>query len=232
MIAEVVVVIPARDEQAGILACLGAVQTAADRARVTLGVRVQTVIVLDDCHDRTAELVAATPAVTAVVVGARCVGAARATGTAFALAAAGAPPADVWTAHTDADSRVPAHWLTSMVAVADAGADAVLGTVVPDGTLAPELRAAWAARHALEEGHPFVHGANFGVRGSTYERVGGFRALSVHEDVDLAARLERAGARIVRTAAATVTTSARRVGRAPLGFAHYLEELTAVERSA
>ena len=66
-------------------------------------------------------------------------GRARRAGVAAGLAvtSAGRPLERTWVASTDADSVVPAHWLTSQLAAADAGADLVLGTVRPDPADAP-----------------------------------------------------------------------------------------------
>jgi hypothetical protein len=50
------------------------------------------------------------------------------------------------------------------------------------------------------DGHGHVHGANMGFRAGSYWRVGGFAALASGEDVDLVARFESAGLRIVRDA--------------------------------
>jgi hypothetical protein len=58
-----------------------------------------------------------------------------------------------------------------------------------------------------------------GFRADSYWRVGGFTALVSDEDVDLVARFESAGLRIVRDAQLSVVTSRRQLGRAPDGFA-------------
>jgi hypothetical protein len=52
--------------------------------------------------------------------------------------------------------------------------------------------------------------------------VGGFASVPLHEDVELVARLRRAGAVVVATGAGEVITSARAVGRADGGYAEYL----------
>ena len=76
------------------------------------------------------------------------------------------------------------------------------------------------------EGHPHVHGANLGVSAEAYGRVGGFRALALHEDVQLVASLVDAGWRVARTARARMVTSARSDNRvAGGGFAAYLAAL-------
>jgi hypothetical protein len=114
-----------------------------------------------------------------------------------------------------------------MVKAATAGAEVVLGTVLPGAEISRSMRAAWLAPHQLTEGHPHVHGANLGIRADTYDQLGGWNPeLAYDEDVDLAARAA-ASAEIpmVRTAKIPVLTSARMVGRAPNGFSSYMRHL-------
>lgn len=230
MIRRVAVVVPAADEQERIAICLQSIERARRRLldselRVD---RVDVIVVLDDCRDDTPAIVArfaARHCVHAITSTARRVGAARRRGALRAIATL-APAERLWLANTDADSTVPADWLTRMVAIANTGIDVVLGTVVPGTELPRALRAAWLAQHHLREGHPHVHGANFGIRADTYLVLGGWRAdLASDEDIDLARRACEANSRIMRTATIPVTTSARMVGRAPDGFSSYLRHL-------
>ncbi len=230
MIEQVAVVVPAADEEDRIEACLDAL----DRARLDLlrsrgGVtRVEIVVVLDACRDRTSSLVderARAGHLRAIRTGFRRVGAARRSGAQYAIATLGGHDR-LWLASTDADSRVPSVWLTEMVRAAGEGADLVLGTVLPGPELRPDLRALWLDRHELREGHPHVHGANLGVRADAYLALGGWRSdLASHEDVDLVRRAEEACLSIRRTARIPVVTSARATGRAPDGFARYVRDL-------
>ena len=113
-----------------------------------------------------------------------------------------------------------------MVAEARLGVHLVLGTVTPGPGLAPAVRAEWARRHRFRDGHPHVHGANFGIRGDTYLSLGGWQPLLTGEDVDLAGRAVLAQhVRVSRSALAPVVTSVRRNGRAPRGFSSYLRGL-------
>ena len=223
-VVQVLVVVPARDEQARLGRCLDALAVAA--ARVGPGVGVRLLVVLDRCRDRSAEVVAGHPAVRAVTSDAGSAGGARRFGVAAGLDAvigAGQPLHRVWVASTDADSVVPPHWLTSQLDAAAGGADLVLGTVRPDPAEAPPgLLEAWAAGYTEAEGHGHVHAANLGVRATAYLAAGGFEPVRTGEDVRLAAALARAGGTVVRTAAAPVTTSARLRARAPAGFAAHL----------
>jgi GT2 family glycosyltransferase len=154
------------------------------------------------------------------------VGAARRAGARAALA--GTQGGELWLASTDADSEVPTGWLTGMLAEARRGAHVVLGTVLPAPDLCPEIRAEWLSRHHLRDGHPHIHGANFGIRGDAYAAVGGWQPLATGEDVDLARRAaQNSHLKIARIASIPVVTSARWAGRAPRGFSSYLRALSA-----
>lgn len=219
----VLVVVPARNERELIGACLEALEQAAERVDRP----VLTVVVLDSCADGTASALVGRQVV-AVPSTAGCVGAARAHGVRAGLAMmTDTPRHRLWIANTDADSTVDPSWLQHQVGLADAGADLALGTVRLDQDgICPPLAAAWTATYNAASGHQHVHGANLGVRASAYLRAGGFGSVPVGEDVLLAdAVAGDPAAMVVRTAAAPVTTSARRVGRAPEGFAAYLEAL-------
>ncbi len=221
---QVLVVVPARNEEVTLAACLGSIDRAVDNLRLTrpaVGVRV--VVVLDSCTDRSAEVLARFAHVTGVVVGLGRVGATRAAGVLAAREAGLRHPAQrTWLASTDADGEVPGDWLTGQLDRADRGAHAVVGMVQPQRGLPEPLRMRWHALHPAREDHDHVHGANLGIRLDHYDAVGGFEPLEEHEDVRLVERLEESGARLVRTAAGCVTTSSRRLGRTPGGFAAYL----------
>ena len=213
------VLVPAHNEQALIGDCLRSILAAAE-APALAGERVEVVVALDSCSDRTADICAAL-GVPTLVLDARCVGRARAAA-AELLLHQGAR----WLASTDADSRVPADWLAAQLAC---GADAFCGTVrVADWRdFAPRVRAAFLAGEHYVDDHPHVHGANFGVSATAYCAAGGFPALSAHEDRALLDALERSGHTIARRAHPAVITSARRDARARQGFGDYLLALEA-----
>jgi glycosyltransferase involved in cell wall biosynthesis len=241
--ARTAVVIPAHNEAANLPKCLRAMLTAAACAPMPVDI----VVVLDDCSDGSSRLAGRFgPDVHFVTVEAGNVGAARAAGFCYARSLCGGDDAgysyarslrgenDSWYATTDADSRVDPDWLLRQLC---ADADMVLGVVrVADWRRLP----AAAIRRYLHDynakatgGHDHIHGANMGFRADAYWRLGGFRGLATGEDVELVDRFEAAGYRIHRDATLSVTTSARRNGRAPGGFAEHLRNLTApVRRSA
>jgi glycosyltransferase involved in cell wall biosynthesis len=196
-------------------------------ASMHLPVPVLIVVVLDACDDGSERLAGRFgPNVHFVSVDAGNVGAARAAGFEYARSVcAGVEPARMWFATTDADSVVGSRWLLQMTAP---GADMVLGTVrIPLRRLPVEVaRRYLSAYNSKGPGHNHIHGANMGFRADAYWSVGGFGELASGEDVDLVRRFESAHMRIHRDAKLSVATSARPVGRAPGGFAHYLRGLS------
>lgn len=222
-LVHVEVVVPARNEEDHISTCLSRIGSAIDRLRAERPATSAAVtVVLDSCHDRTAELAADAHRVAGEF---GSVGAARNAGIRAALARVPAPADAVWLANTDADSQVPADWLVAQATLADDGADAVIGTVIPDG-LDPDTARRWRDRQSLSEGHPHVHGANLGIRAATYLAAGGFGNAALHEDRDLVDRVRALTPRWVATHRISVVTSARLTSRVDGGFASYLADLT------
>jgi glycosyltransferase involved in cell wall biosynthesis len=236
-VGAVLVVVPAHDEEELLPACLDSV----GRAVRTLGdarpgLSVVVLVVLDGCTDASADVVASV-GVPALVLDRAGVGPARRAGVeaAFDLLGAGGQARErVWLACTDADSVVPDHWLTHHLALADDGADVVVGTVRPRlDDLSPDRVAAWRERHVPGHANGHVHGANLGIRLATYDAAGGFAAVAEHEDVGLVHAAQRSGARVVADAVGEVLTSGRLVGRTPGGYARHLrEDLIPLGRSA
>ncbi|AYG44992.1 glycosyltransferase [Pseudomonas sp. Leaf58] len=216
----IAVIIPAHNEARRLGRCLRAVLAAAQQAQQA-GHQVEVLVVLDRCSDGSAA-VARRFGVQVLAVEAGNVGMARRVGAAHMLERGAR-----WLACTDADSRVPTHWLLSQLACR---AEVVCGTVhieywQPWHTAA--LRKLYHSRYQPREGHRHVHGANLGVCAAAYDRVGGFRPLAAHEDVQLVSDLQASGAQIVWTAKHSVATSSRRDSRAGEGFADYLAGLQA-----
>lgn len=223
-----VVVVPAHNEEELLASCLASLEIATLAARGVVE-RIEVVVVLDACTDGSGEIARAA-GVRVVETDARSVGVARAAGVAAGLGElVDVGHRHVWTAHTDADSSVPPHWLTHQLALARRGAHAVVGTVRPNfDDLSPEQTEAWWATHTPGTANGHVHGANLGLRADVLLRAGGFPGIPAHEDVRLMDRVRSAGARVVASDAAWVRTSGRAQGRAPEGYARYLrEDLTA-----
>lgn len=226
-IDELVVVIPVNDEEELLDDCLRAVDVAARSVSSSAGAvvpRIRVIVVLDDCVDRSAQIVAMWPRVESVQVGYRNVGATRAHGIRHALATSGATPARVWVASTDADSMVPPDWVSHQLALADDGVDLMIGAIRPNpGDLTAAQYRSWTGRHATDSAL-HVHGANLGFRADAYLAAGGFPPLAEHEDTVLVDRLRRRGAVTASAVSCWVLTSARQLGRTPGGFSAYVRE--------
>ena len=225
------VVVPAKDEEMLLPACLDALIVAARQVPV----QVTVVVVLDACSDNSAAIVDAAARRTAdvivhpVVVDANSVGAARRAGMRTLLDRPDARGLDgLWLASTDADSVVPADWLRAQLAHAAAGAQVVVGTIVVTDwqersqAVRDQAIAAYNATH-----HRHVHGANLSFTARSYVAAGGFPAQPYDEDVALVHAFSAADEPIAWAVDLPVTTSARRQSRAPFGFAGYLDLLNA-----
>ncbi|MFD6161311.1 glycosyltransferase [Nocardia sp. NPDC060256] len=223
-VARILVVVPVRNEERLLPACLSALARAA--GRVDVPVRVQ--LVLDACTDDSACV--PTSDVEVMAIDERNVGAARALGFAHAGASCAA---ETWFATTDADSEVDDLWLRAQLDYANTGSEVVAGIVGVRGWADHEAttRQNYEQQYRTTGAHGHVHGANLGFRADTYWRVGGFRQLRTGEDVDLVSRMTAAGASIEWAEDVLVTTSARRVGRAPQGFAAHLRRIERTYRA-
>lgn len=228
-VRHVEVVVPARNEQAHIAACLGSLRSSvtvvnAEHTSVSVGITV----VLNSCTDDTLDIVRDF-GVRVLTCEADSVGAARQFGAADAIQRAhhaGVEPAELWIACTDADTVVPNGWLHTQIEFADTGLDAVIGTVTP-ADVSPEIYESWLRHHDLTEGHDHVHGANLGFRADVYLRAGGFPDVETEEDVALVDRIRALTARWVATHQNSVLTSGRTTSRVIGGFGSYIADLEA-----
>jgi len=229
-VQRVLVVVPICQEAQRLSSCLTHLERSIRGLREQRGIPVEVVLVLDRCTDGSVALAhdyaANHPMVEVVSCRAGTAGRARCIGVETALRRRlDIPLEQIWIGNTDADSTVPPRWLLRQVELADQGADLVTGTVEPvEMPSAAQLRS-WQQAHRLEEGHPYVHGANLGVRGSVYRSVGGFRDVPEHEDALLVEAARCQGYSLVATDTTRVRTSARADGRTPGGFAGYVRGL-------
>ncbi len=204
------VVIPAHNEEALIARCLHSVLRAASHPALN-GEQVEVIVVADSCLDKTASI-AGSMATRVVHIDQSNVGAARATGADTALAAGAR-----WLSFTDADTRVPYDWLALQL---QCHSEVVCGIITVDDWTehGPGVEEDFIATYHGANGHRHIHGANLGVAGSMYQRVGGFQPRPFNEDVTLVEALIAAGAHVTWSAAVRVITSARLDSRAPGGF--------------
>ncbi len=227
------VVLPVHNEEDLLRAALVALEVSLEEVvdfTATCGVA----IVLDTCSDASKSLAQdwrrdarrRSPELDVLLLEceARNVGGARGLGSAALLSnwnhidAAG-----LWWATTDADSQVPRNWLAEQIKAHERGADLWTGRIlVGDWTLHDSrTRERWTAVYEAEL-NP-LHGANMGFNALRYLQVGGFPPLETGEDRELCARMLASGARLVDNSTVRVSTSARRVARAPRGFSNALK---------
>ncbi len=138
---------------------------------------------------------------------------------------------------TDADSTPASDWVAAGVQ-ALRFADLATGTVLrhEPHELQDRVEAYFDRLHRYRRtvdpvtwdtvhGRHFSGAANFAIRGSVYIAMGGFEELEVGEDAALIDAASRAGYRVRRDPAMTVTTSSRREGRVRGGLASSLRGL-------
>jgi hypothetical protein len=214
------IVLPVHDEEELLPVALEGIEDAVDA--LPPAIVCQVAVVLDHCRDGSSAVAHAWAGrVGALVVVEQCksVGTARREGSQALLSLwPDVRPAAMWLATTDADSRVPRDWLTVQLGARRSGSDLWAGRVrvVEESPVARQWNEAYTA-----ERRP-IHGASLGFSASLYEHIGGFRCLRSGEDRDFHQRAVAAGFRVTYERRAAVTTSARRRGRAPGGFASVL----------
>jgi hypothetical protein len=230
VVAAVGVVLPVHNEEKLLPRSLQGLEVAMHALPPSISCRVA--VVLDQCRDASSAIAHRWGArFGALVISRECgsVGMARQVGGRALLSLwPGQDPARIWLATTDADSRVPEEWLTVQLEAYVSGADMWAGRVRVAEESATALR--WTQRYSAERDP--VHGANLGFSATLYTELGGFGRMRTGEDRDLHHRAVTAGFRIAYDLRAAVTTSSRRKGRAPAGFAHVLDEVDQEELGA
>jgi glucosyl-3-phosphoglycerate synthase len=228
-----IIVIPARNEEQHIAACLRAI--AAQTVPVSA---FETILVLDGCTDRTQSV--AIDVANAfelrmwVLEGKGGVGAARRAGMdAAAQRLLELGHADGLIATTDADSRPAPDWLERQLDHVGRGARVIAGLIeldeevsgrLPSGVLQRRERDAALRLARLREldptaAHHHFAGASLGVTALVYRSVGGLEPIPVLEDAAFEARLREHRIPVLRAADVRVRTSARVQGRARRGLA-------------
>jgi glucosyl-3-phosphoglycerate synthase len=229
------VIVPARDEETLIGACIAAL-AAQDGMHPA---EYEVLLVLDRCTDATearARAAAGSMALRIVRAERAGVGAARRLGMDLAcerLLALGRP--DGLIACTDADSQAAPDWLAAQLDAIARGSTAIGGRAALSGAEQDALPAAVrerrreearerlararAARPAGRVEHHQFSGASMAVTAGTYERVGPLEPRAGLEDEAFERLLHSRGVAIDRLRTVRVTTSGRDSGRAPRGLA-------------
>ena len=238
---DVAVAIPARSESQRIVECL----TALSR-QPRAGLRVGVFVLCNNCEDDTARRIGAFVHA-GVDIRVREVafsqneahaGMARRTAMQWARTMLDPSGAQILCS-TDADSRVAADWLPSLMAAFGRGVDAVAGAVLFDPVELADLRVPplrqledrYAVLQAQVEhradprdhdhwpNHIWAWGANLSVRSAAFDRAGGIPMAPLAEDRAFMAQLHRVDAKVRHAPEVQVLTSARVRGRAPGGLA-------------
>ncbi len=230
----VIVVIPARNEEDRIADCLRSIVRAVKYASGVVD-RLAIVVVADTCTDQTSEVARSILDARATSIVVECelgnVALVRTLGVEVGRNfLATAQPERTWIANTDADTTVPEGWIADQVDVAARGICAVAGVVDIDTFEGhpPAARQFFAETYTAllppAGDHPHVHAANLGFRLDAYDSAGGWGCLPRSEDRDLWTRLQNIGAHVASPTDLRVTTSGRAVGRVSGGFAHFLRQ--------
>jgi glucosyl-3-phosphoglycerate synthase len=233
------VVVPARDEEDLIAACLWALAT-------QTGVEpheYEVLLVLDRCmdgtRDRAVEAADAHPRLRLHFLGGPGLGsghARRAGMDAARKRLMGLDRAKGLVASTDADTVVAHDWLSAQLGAAERGARAIGGRIeLGEGSL-PQAVVRWHSERGRRRHQKILadpdrlgaaehwqfSGASLALTAETYARVGGLEPRATLEDERLEQILREQNIPIERLLSVRATTSSRLKGRASLGLAHDL----------
>ncbi|GAA5014610.1 glycosyltransferase family A protein [Acinetobacter puyangensis] len=214
------IVIPAHNEETDLPACIHAMQIAIDEIG-SLAIDVRILVVLDNCTDQSLNIIQQA-GIDYLQCDAQCVGIARDLGI-RQMIATGAQ----WIACTDADSRVDRYWLQQQLQ--HQPTDVICGVIELDcwQHLSQTARKKYLSHYQDRMDHRHIHGANLSFSATAYLQVGGFEALTCHEDVGLIQRFLDEEYQIIWSNLVRVTTSSRLNARAPNGLSAFLKQLEA-----
>lgn len=227
------VCLPIHNEEETLHRSLKALEEATNQAEA-MGISCRIAAVLDHCSDRSERILHdwslnASVSTLAIECSVRNVGIARQTGFMALITSFGqVRTTQLWLATTDADSEVPPDWLTHQIDCRKRSVEFWAGRVeVRDwaGRLAHTPRL-WGEMYHSEQAP--IHGANLGISADLFLRVGGIPPLPTGEDDALLSAVTREGSVVCHDWRAPVVTSSRKGGRAPRGFAQFLNRLEAV----
>jgi glucosyl-3-phosphoglycerate synthase len=235
----VCVVVPARDEEALIVACL---RSLTEQAGISPE-EYEVLLVLDRCKDeteaRSRRFAEQNPSLNLHFLDGPGIGAGHARRLGMEAACErllGLDRPDGLISSTDADTIVAADWLSAQLRAASRGARAIGGRIelARDSSLAEGVFAWHAARGRrrhealLAAGRPETvehwqfSGASLALTATVYREVGGLEPRAALEDEQLERVLRRHGVPIERLLSVRVTTSPRLIGRADQGLARDL----------
>ena len=236
---DVVVAVPARDEEARIDACLSSVLAAVRVARSAGVIADASVAVAAHCcHDHTARRARRTLNAAPDVDGEvwessdpAPVGAVRSELIRRTSAGSTRRPDRTWLFSTDADTTVPASWITTGLRLAaESGSVMVVGLVDLDEREAS--LPVWLAHDRLiraglfpDGSHDHVYAANLAIRFDAYLESGGFPAVVAGEERALLNRARAVGCSVLTTTHWRARTSARTLSRARGGLGDLLGRL-------
>jgi glucosyl-3-phosphoglycerate synthase len=234
------VVVPARNEEDLVGACLRALAAQEDISHEEY----EILLILDACTDgteaRAREVATAHPSLRLHLLDGMGEGSGYARRLGMETACArflGLGRPDGLIASTDADTVVAPDWLAAQLAATERGARAIGGRIElsNDGSL-PQALLDWHAergrlRHLKLLSEPGLSGrtehwqfsgASLALTAAVYREIGGLEPRAALEDEHLERVLHQRGIPIERLLSVRVTTSARLVGRAGQGLAHDL----------